>query len=216
VNAGSGPLSAGRHDDNTLMCDGLPIADYVTHIRRELDAVGERIKSESVTIGGVAFESYDDTLKCFTTHCDKDDWKYVMYMPALYSLVKTDGKNLKALLEEQSHSSKAGYASSKQARLYLSFQCKIPEVFGPGKETEMNHPLGDVSTYSKWSPTGNEQVFHPSVEDEIRRVKASTTTKMSVQLRSRPEAHRLFLLMLTYLVNHMFKFHQMSDGQLLC
>jgi glucose dehydrogenase len=61
-----------------------------------------------VTIAGVTFESYDDTLKWFTTHCHKDDWKYVMDMPALYSLVKTDGKNLKALLEGHSHSSKAG------------------------------------------------------------------------------------------------------------
>jgi hypothetical protein len=139
-----------------------------------------------------------------------------MDMPALYSLVKTDGKNLKALLEEQFHSSKAGYASSKQARLSLSFQCKIPEVFGPGKAKKMDHPFGDVATYSKWRSTGNKQGFRASVEDEIRRVEASTTTKMSVQLRSRPEAHRLFLLMLTDSVNQMFKFHKMLDSQLLC
>jgi hypothetical protein len=34
-------------------------------------------------------------------------------------------------------------------------------------------------------------------------------------LRSRQEAHRLFLLMLTDSVNQMFKFHQMLDGQFL-
>jgi hypothetical protein len=138
-----------------------------------------------------------------------------MDMPALYSIVKTDGKNLKALFEEQSHSSKAGYASSKQARLSLSFQCKIPEVFGPGKENKTDHPFGYVATYSKWRSTGNNQGFRASVEDKIRRVEASTTTKMSVQLRSRPEAHRLFLLMITDSVNQMFKFHQMLDGQFL-
>jgi hypothetical protein len=53
------------------------------------------------------------------------------------------------------------------------------------------------------------------VEDESRRVEASTTTKLAVQLRSRPEARRLFLLMLTDSVNHMFKFHQMLDSQFL-
>jgi hypothetical protein len=57
------------------------------------------------------------------------------------------------------------------------------------------------------------------VEAEIRHVEASTTSKMlvkmSVQLRNRPEAHRLFLLMLTESVNQMFKFHQMLDGQFL-
>jgi hypothetical protein len=156
ANAGSGPLPAGRHDDNALMCDGLPIADYITHMRRELDASGARIKSESVTIGGVTLESYDDTLKWVTNHFHKDDWKYAMDMPALYSLVKTDGNNLKALLEEQSHSSKAGYASSKQARLSLLFQCKIPEVFGPGKANKTYHLFGGVATYRKWRSTGNK------------------------------------------------------------
>jgi hypothetical protein len=53
------------------------------------------------------------------------------------------------------------------------------------------------------------------VEDEIRRVEASTTLKMFVQLRNRPEAHRLFLLMLMESVNQMRKFQQMLDGQLL-
>jgi hypothetical protein len=38
---------------------------------------------------------------------------------------------------------------------------------------------------------------------------------MSVQLRSRPEAHRLFFLILTDCVNQMFKFHQMLDEQFL-
>jgi hypothetical protein len=156
ANAGSGTLPAGRHDDNAMMCDGLLIAYYVTHMRRELDAAGARIKSESVTIGGVTLESYDDTLKWVTNHCHKDDWKYVMDMSALYSLVKTDGNNLKALLEEQSHSSKDGYASSKQARLSLLFQCKIPEVFGPGKANKTDHIFGGVATYSKWRSTGNK------------------------------------------------------------
>jgi hypothetical protein len=88
-------------------------------------------------------------------------------------------------------------------------------VFGPGKAHKTDHPFGAVATYSKWRSTGNKQGFSASVEDEIRRVEASTTTNMAVQLRSRPEAYRLFLLMLADLVNQMFKFHQMLDGQFL-
>jgi hypothetical protein len=139
----------------------------------------------------------------------------VLDMHALYSLVKNDGENLKALLEEQSHSPKDGYALSTQARMSLSFKCKIPEVFGSGKVNKMYHPFGDVATYIKLRFTENKQGFCASVEDEIRRVEASTTTKTSVQLGLRPEAHRLFLLMLTDSVNQMFKFHQMLDGQFL-
>jgi hypothetical protein len=102
-------------------------------MRRELDVFASRIKSEAATIGGITFESYDDTLKGVSQYCHKDDWKYMMDMPDLYSLVKTDDQGHKALLEEQANSTKAGYASAKQARLSLSFQSKIPKIFGPKK-----------------------------------------------------------------------------------
>jgi hypothetical protein len=195
--------------------DGLPIEDYVRQMRRELDGFASRIKSESVTIGGITFESYDDTLKWVSQYCHKNDWKYAMDMPDLYSLVKMDGQGRKALLEEQANSTKVSYASAKQSHLSLSFQSKIPDFFGPGKTNKTDHPFGEVATYDKWHSSGPKLGFRASVEDKIRRVEASTTSKMSVQLRNRPEAHRLCLLMLTESVNQTFKFHQMLDGQFL-
>jgi hypothetical protein len=102
-------------------------------MRRELDVFASRIKSEAVTIGGITFESYDDTLTWVSQYCRKDDWKYVMDMPDMYSLAKTDGQGHKALLGEQANSTKSGYASAKQARLSLSFQSKIPGFFRVGK-----------------------------------------------------------------------------------
>jgi hypothetical protein len=138
-----------------------------------------------------------------------------MDMPVLYSLVKIYVQGHKALLEEQANSTKAGYASTKQACLSLSFQSKIPEIFGPGKKNQTDHPFGEVATYDKWRSSWSKLEFRASVEDEIRRVEASTTSKMPVQLRNRTEAHRFFLLMLTESVNQMCKFHQMLDGQFL-
>jgi hypothetical protein len=38
---------------------------------------------------------------------------------------------------------------SKLGSLSLSFQCKITEVFGPGKANKTDHPFEDVATYSK-------------------------------------------------------------------
>jgi hypothetical protein len=182
----------------------------------ELDVFASRIKSKAVTIGGITFESYDDTLKWVSRYCHKDDWKYVMDMPALYSLLKTDGQGHKVVLEEQPNSTKAGYASAKQARLSLSFQSKIPEFFGPGRANKTDHPFGEVPTYDKWRSSGSKLGFRASVEDEIRRVETLSTSKMSVQLQNRPEAHRLFLLItLTESVNQMRKFHQIMDGQFL-
>jgi hypothetical protein len=107
--------------------DVLPIEDYVRQMRRELDEFASRIKSETVTIFGITFESYDDTLKWVSQYCHKDDWKYVMDMPALYSLVKTDGQGHKALY----------------------FQSKIPVFFWPGKANKTDHPFGELATYDK-------------------------------------------------------------------
>jgi hypothetical protein len=115
--------------------DGLPIEDYVHQMQREMYVFTSRIKIEAVTIGGITFESYDNTLKCVSQYCHKYDWEYVMDMLALNSLVKTDGQGHKALLEEQANSTKAGYASAKQARLSLSFQSKIPVFFGLERRT---------------------------------------------------------------------------------
>jgi hypothetical protein len=61
-----------------------------------------------VTIGGITSESYDDTLKWVSQYYHKDDWKYMMDMPSLYSLVKKDRQGHNAILEEQANSTKAG------------------------------------------------------------------------------------------------------------
>jgi hypothetical protein len=103
-----------------------------------------------------------------------------MDMPDLYSFAKTGGQGHKVLLEEQANYTKSGYASEKQARLSLSFQSIIPEIFGPGKMNKTDHPFGEVATYDKWRSYGSKIGFRASVEDEIRRVEASTTSKMSV------------------------------------
>jgi hypothetical protein len=45
-----------------------------------------------------------------------------MDVPALYSLVRPEGQPYDVILTEESNSSKAGYASSAQAHLSLSFK----------------------------------------------------------------------------------------------
>jgi hypothetical protein len=53
-------------------------------------------------------------------------WQYVMDIIALYSLVRPAAQEYDVLLQEQSHSSRAGFASSTQARLAVSFKTKVP------------------------------------------------------------------------------------------
>jgi hypothetical protein len=84
--------------------------------------VESRLGSESSFIGGQGGESYEDTLKWVVINCSPEDWQYVMDMPALYSLVRPDGQIHDTCLEEESNSSRAGYASSTQVRLAFVLQ----------------------------------------------------------------------------------------------
>jgi hypothetical protein len=52
-----------------------------------------------------------------------------MDMPALYSLICPYGQQRDVMLQEESNKSKAGYASSAQAQLLLSFKMKVPGMF---------------------------------------------------------------------------------------
>jgi hypothetical protein len=66
ANAGSSRFHVSG-PSGSIMIPGKFIGDYVLQMRKELDVFFSRIKSESVTIGGVTFESYGDTLKWVTT-----------------------------------------------------------------------------------------------------------------------------------------------------
>jgi hypothetical protein len=90
------------------------------------------------------FESYEDTLKWVVTNCSPEDWQYVMDMPALYSLVRPYRQIHYTLLEEESNSSRAGRASSTQARLDLSLKTKVPGIFGGQKVAKNVHPFAAI------------------------------------------------------------------------
>jgi hypothetical protein len=93
-----------------MLPQGVPIKDAVLHLQIELQVVQYRLRSDTAVVGGYTFESYEDTLKWVTANCSTEDWQYIMDMPALYSLVRPDGQYYDVLLQEQSHSSRAGIA----------------------------------------------------------------------------------------------------------
>jgi hypothetical protein len=67
-----------------------------------------------------------------------------MDMPALYNLVRPDGQEYNALLQEKSHSSRAIFSSSNQARLAMSFKNKVPGIFGADKAAKNGHPFAAI------------------------------------------------------------------------
>jgi hypothetical protein len=187
----------------------------VEQLQLELQVVQSRLRSDAASIGGHVFESYEDTFKWVVANCSPEDWQYVMDLPALYSLVRPDGQGYRVLLEEESNSSKAGYASSTQARLALSFKTKVPGIFGADKLAKNGHPFAAIDEYSKWESTGIKKGFRDQVEDAVKALESSLSRKMSVHLVSKTAAHRIFLNLLTDSVQHMLKLHRMMDGQFL-
>jgi hypothetical protein len=53
------------------------------------------LRSDSESIAGNVFESYEDTLAWAVVHCSPEDWQYVMDIPALYSLIRLDERRNK-------------------------------------------------------------------------------------------------------------------------
>jgi hypothetical protein len=86
-----------------------------------------------------------------------------MDMPALYSLIRPDGQQHDVMLQEESNSSKAGYASSAQARLLLSFKMKVPGILGADRSAKNGHPFSAISDFSKWESTGSKKGFRYQV-----------------------------------------------------
>jgi hypothetical protein len=153
---------------NLMIPQGVPIEDAVLQLQIELQVVQSSLRLDAAVVGGYTFESYEDTLKWVTANCSAEYWQYVMDMPALYSLVRPDGQEYDVLMQELSHSSRAGFASSIQARLALSFKTKVPGIFGADKAAKNGHPFAAIDTYDKWVSLGIRQGFRDKVKNRPR------------------------------------------------
>jgi hypothetical protein len=118
------------------------------------------------------------------------------------------------MLQEESNSTKAGYASSAPARLSLSFKMKVPGFFGAGRSAKNGHPFSTIYDFGKWESTGIKKGFHDQVEEGVRALKSSLSRSMSVHMTHKVEARCMFVTLLTDLVQHMLKLHRMMEAQL--
>jgi hypothetical protein len=116
------------------------------------------------------------------------------------------------MLTEESNSSKAGYASSVQARFSLSFKTKVRGIFAD-RSAKNRHNFADISEYIKWESTGIKKGFRYQVEDGVKALESSLLRRVNVNTTQKLEAHRIFLTLLRDSVQHMLKLHRMMDGQ---
>jgi hypothetical protein len=193
------------------MANRVPVEDAV-QLQLQLQMVQSRLRSDVASVAGHVFESYEDTFQWVVANCSPEDWQYVMDMPALYSLVRPDGQEYDVMLTEEPNSSNAGYASSAQARLSLSFKTKVPGIFGADRSARNGHPFYAISEYSKWESTGIKRGFRDQVEEGVKALEASLSKRMSVHMPHKVEAHRIFLTLLTESVQQMLKLHRMMDA----
>jgi hypothetical protein len=92
-----------------VMVNGVPVEDAVVQLKLQIQVFQSRLISDSASIAGHFFGYYEDTLAWVVAHCSPKEWQYVMDMPALYSLIRPDGKHHDFML----------HASTAQARLSL-------------------------------------------------------------------------------------------------
>jgi hypothetical protein len=132
--------SAAKGSQGDLI-DGKPLPDVVKTLSLQVEVIQSRMKSQSVHMGGISFESYKDTYRWVCTHLNENDWTYILDMPGLYSLVHRDGKTFPSQLEEEANAFKAGYGNAKNARLVLSSNSMILDIFEPGKKSSGRTPV---------------------------------------------------------------------------
>jgi hypothetical protein len=168
-----------------------------------------------VCVGGHTLESYEDTLKWVAANCSAEDWQYVMNMPALYTIVRPNGKEYDVILQEQSSSSRAGFSSSTQAHLDLSFKTRVLGIFGSDKAAKNGHPFAAIDTYDNLISLGIRQGLRDKVEKSAQALESSISKQMMVHLAHKETAHRILLTLLTASVQELLKLHRMMDFQFL-
>jgi hypothetical protein len=67
-----GSLPSSSSPDVPLEVNGIPVEDAVAQLQLEVQIVQSRLQSESASIGGRVFESYEDTLKWTVTSCSPE------------------------------------------------------------------------------------------------------------------------------------------------
>jgi hypothetical protein len=56
------------------MGNGVPEEDAVAQLQMQIQVVQSRLRSDSASIAGHVFESYEDTLAWVVAHCSPEDW----------------------------------------------------------------------------------------------------------------------------------------------
>jgi hypothetical protein len=175
------------------LIDGKPLPDSVKMLRLQVEVIQSRMKSQSVNMGGISFESYKDTYRWVFTHFNENDWTYILDMSGLYSLVRRDGKTFLSQLEEEANVFNAGYGNANYARLALSFNSMIPDIFEPGKKSKLEgHPFPAIDTVNNWESSGIQKGFRDVVEDSITALARARRRLIDTHLMHRPEPYRLF------------------------
>jgi hypothetical protein len=95
-----GSTATGSQD---YLIDGKPLPDVVKTLRLQVEVIQSRMKSQSVHMGGISFESYEDTYRWVCTHLNENEWTYILDMPGLCSLVCRDDNIFPSQLEEEAN-----------------------------------------------------------------------------------------------------------------
>jgi hypothetical protein len=85
-----------------------PLPDVVKTLSVQVEVIQSRMKSQSAHMGGISFESYEDTDRWKCTHLNENDWTYILDMPGPHILVRRDGKTFPSHPDEEANAFKAG------------------------------------------------------------------------------------------------------------
>jgi hypothetical protein len=75
------------------------------------------------------------------------------------------------------------------------------------------HTFAAIDTYDKLVSTGLKRGFRDQIKDDVKKLEATMSKRMLVNLGHKYNAHRIFLALLPDSVHQVLKLHRMMDGQ---
>jgi hypothetical protein len=206
-------LQGSPHPGNSGdMVDGKPLLDIIRTLNLQVEVIQSRMQSQVVRMGGILFESYEDTYWWVYTSLNENYWTYVLDIPGVYTLVQRDGKGFTAMLDEEVDVCKVGYYNANNPHITLSYTSMFPDIFKPDKTPKVEGRLFPaIDAVLKWESSGVQKGFSDEVGDTITALEKAHCHRIETQMMHQPEHCRLFSAMLMKLVDHMNALRHMVD-----
>ena len=161
--------SGGQQPPNNPNTSNSEIYELVSKLQNQLNALEDRVKSESVTIAGYTFGSFSETLDFVKEHVPNGILDGFHDIVTLLERCTDHYVDYAEGMLTLSQSSKAGYDSVEEGKNAYSYELILPRVFGRrktgSKESEFQLPA--CPSHNGWDPRDGQTGLETRISTQV-------------------------------------------------